>query len=823
MRNPMGEADSRSSFGGLLRRYRMKAGFSQEELAIRANVSLAAVSALERGTRRAPQRQTLTLLLDGLGVAPAERDELFDAASRTRARTQTLQVEVPDPSAGASFQTSFPFYLTSFIARDTELADLDHLLIESRLITIVGAGGIGKTRLVCEFASRVSARFERVIFADLTPLIEGELVAPHIAVVLNVRESAGLDAIVDALVGTRALLVLDNCERVIEASANISKELLRRCPLLTILSTSRERLALAGEWLYRLQPLELPPKAAFDPHEVEAAPAVQLFIQRAAANATHFRFQTDELPDVAEICRRLDGIPLAIELAAARLPTLGIRQLRIRLDERVTSFGGFRDAPVRHQTMRSTIAWSFDLLDSQERVMIERIGIFVGGFSLDAAKSVCCDDAMDITLAIDVLARLVEKSLLLANHEGSESRYRLLEPLRLYSLDHLHESGAFDAIAHRHACWVAERADAADLETRQGFTHRSITMQMVPDIDNVRAALERLLKLGGLPNIALAARIVGGLRTLWTRLCLLDEAVRWTRDIFVHLPPDREPELSANLMRLQIQAVPQPPEREMIENADRIFRRVSDHYAIFNLYANLMLTAAQIGDFELAELARDKAERSLKDEVSFDPMFRAHFLSMQSFILAYQGSLDEARQIDNEATAMYVSQSSQFRSTHCRVRAIIEAFAGNYSAAIAIEREFLTLDGVSDRMIIEAYGSLAASLFLNGEIDEARFALRKCVSDTFVNEGRSFCESVQVGAAISAFDGDLRMAAHLKGFYDRNVSTRKWAFRNPLEIRLDETIAIAFSNRPDFHDREWLAASGRRMTVGETRALILSL
>jgi transcriptional regulator with XRE-family HTH domain len=218
--SPVRESASRPSFGDLLRRYRTSAGFSQEELAGRANVSLAAVSALERGTRRAPQRQTLTLLLRDLDLEAPERDELLEAASRSRARTRSTVLGDGEPLSGSTNQKSLPLYLTSFVAQ-AEIADLARLLRDSRLVTIVGAGGIGKALLACEAASRLGASFESIIFADLAPLIDDDMVVPYLVRILKVegREGSVIEAVASALGNGRFLRILDNCERILSATA----------------------------------------------------------------------------------------------------------------------------------------------------------------------------------------------------------------------------------------------------------------------------------------------------------------------------------------------------------------------------------------------------------------------------------------------------------------------------------------------------------------------------------------------------------------------------------------------------------------------------
>jgi predicted ATPase/transcriptional regulator with XRE-family HTH domain len=354
-------------FGELLRAHRLSAGLSQEHLAERAGISLAAVNMLERGVRRAPYLQTVMKLADALLLAGADRAAFVAAASARRFRTQAAVPHAQRPKA------RLPVYLSSFIGRAGEVAECVGLLRSNRLVTIVGAGGIGKTRLATAVAESVAAEYQPVVFVDLARAPNDDLFA------LQIAEAFGLDAVSDAtervataLGDTPALIVLDNCEHVIEAAARFAATLLQRCLVVRILATSRERLAISGEQVFRACPLD-------------AAAALELFTQRGRAADPHFAPRDSLLAEAEEICRRLDGLPLAIELAAARLPALGLPELRRRIDMQLSLPGLYRDAPERHRTIEATIAWSDQLLDDAERALLARAAIFVGGFTLEAA------------------------------------------------------------------------------------------------------------------------------------------------------------------------------------------------------------------------------------------------------------------------------------------------------------------------------------------------------------------------------------------------------------------------------------------------------
>jgi predicted ATPase/DNA-binding XRE family transcriptional regulator len=821
--SPMREPALRSSFGDLLRRYRTSAGFSQEELAQRANISLAAVSSLERGIRRAPQRHTVELLLNGLGLGAAARAELLEAALRSRARTRGPAVI--GVSHGGK-QLNCPLYLTSFVANDTEMTGLQTLIRGNRLVTIVGAGGIGKTRLACEVASRLSDEFDLIVFADLAPLIEGEMLIPYLAGVVSAENGGGapIDAIVSAVNTKRVMLLLDNCEQLLEAAASAITALLRSCSTLKIVATSRERLSISGEWIHRLQPLEVPGEGPITLADAQRSPAVQLFVQRARAVEPNFTLREDDVADVLDICHHLDGIPLAIELAVARLPTLGVRQLRQRLGQQFASFTGNRDSPPRHQTMYATIAWSFDLLDVRERRLIERIGIFSGGFTLNAAELVCCDTAVEAPYIVDVLSRLVEKSLLLVSHEGNSSRYRLLEPVRLHSLERLHEADSFADIARRHAVWIADRADAANSEIARSLTDRSITTQMTLELGNIRAALEWLFGSKDAGDIVLAARIVGGLRSVWIRSFLFDEGARWSREIFARLDDDEQPELSALVMLLQIQSAPQPVDAQTVERAVRLFTRAGNYYALCNFYINFMQVTANIGDFDRASMACTEATRLFASEQVMKGPFYARFLSTHAHLLGLLGQFAEARVVDAAALTILEKEGApQDHARRCELRKLIEAFAGNYAYAIRLANEALAIFSDGHSVNIEsAYADLASYHFLDGDLDRAQSALR-----TALAAGRlhylGFNVVAHVGAAMMARRGAFEAAARLKGFVDCHESARKGSFRNPVEIRLNETITAAFADRADGPEFERLMILGAQMSAADVRSLLRDL
>src|SRR6266704_707033 len=391
-----------------------------------------------------------------------------------------------------------PAQLTSFIGRERETATLQELLKGTRLLTLTGAGGSGKTRLALEVASRLGggAQYpDGIAWVELAPLANPELVPQHVADALGVRRDgirAAADALLEALRDWKALLVLDNCEHLVEACARLAEALLRGCPRLRILATSREALGIGGEQAWLVPALALPAAEAGKPVTravAAASEAIQLFVERTQAVRPSFELRDDNVAAIAHICRRLDGLPLAIELAAARARVLDPQQIAARLDD---VFGlltsGSRTALPHHRTLRSTIEWSYALLTEQEQILFRRLAVFAGGFTIDAVEAVAEGGAISAGDVLDLLSGLVDKSLVLLETEALEARYRMLETIRQFAQERLVEAGEAAALGRRHAQFFLARAVAADpfLPVHaEGWQER-----LAEDVGNLRAAAD---------------------------------------------------------------------------------------------------------------------------------------------------------------------------------------------------------------------------------------------------------------------------------------------------------------------------------------------
>jgi predicted ATPase len=385
-----------------------------------------------------------------------------------------------------------PTETTSFIGREAELDTIEELLRLSRLLTLTGPGGSGKSRLALRAGTQVSGRYaDGVWLIQFAPIGQPDLVVPTVALALSVREEPGqtlLGSIVARLRDTEALLIVDNCEHVIEAAADTIAALLRSCPRLRILATSQTRLGVPGEASWPVPPLTVPEPEMADPQAAAEAESVRLFCDRAALARPGFGLTGENVAAVGEICRQLDGIPLAIELAAARVSALTVAQLAARLGNRFRLLtGGSRAALPRHRTLEAAIEWSHDLLSETEQVCFRRMAVFAGGCTIDAVETVCPDDALPLDVVFETVTALIDRSLLTTEERSGSMRYGMLESIHQYALGRLEASGEDSALHRQHMAWLLDFAGQADLA---GPDQAAWLDLLDADRDNFRAGLE---------------------------------------------------------------------------------------------------------------------------------------------------------------------------------------------------------------------------------------------------------------------------------------------------------------------------------------------
>jgi predicted ATPase/DNA-binding CsgD family transcriptional regulator len=498
------------------------------------------------------QRKALCLTQAELGaalgvaantVARWERGELRIGhpvrvrAALTRLEAQLLAV---GPTERPDVSTNLPARLPPLVGRGDALVELRDLLrSESALVTLTGTAGCGKTRLAIHLAREFVTSFrDGVWLVDLAPLRDPSLVAHTVAAVLGVRERSGepmLDTLVANLKPRRLLLVLDNCEHLVGAVAALAHALLRGCNGVRLLATSREPLQLDLEITWRVpslavpDPLRMQPVPEFD--EIVQSPAVRLFVARAQAVDREFDLTTQNAQAAAEVCARLDGLPLAIELAAARTRVMSIEELRHRLDDRFQLLVGTdRGKPNRHRTLQAALDWSHQLLSPDEQILFRCLGVFVGGCQLEAIEAVCSDERAERPDVLELLAGLVEKSLVIKADFGGVARYRQLETLRQYSQQHLRLSGAESSLQRRHAEWCVSLVERAAPQM-QTVDEAKWLGRFILELDNLRAALAWCAADTTSERTDIGLRLVDGLRDLWLDRGQHAEARRWTESM----------------------------------------------------------------------------------------------------------------------------------------------------------------------------------------------------------------------------------------------------------------------------------------------------
>lgn len=523
-----------NAFASLLKQTRLQAGLTQAELAEAAGLSLRTVQHLECGGG-SPYARTARRLADALHLSNDTR-AAFELTARPMSTAASASDMPVTAERGPAAQSSLPNALSSFVGRQHELAQVRSLLNTARLLTLTGSGGIGKTRLAVEVARGFAAEAgQRVCLVELASITDSAAVPGAVATALGLHEPLDrqpIETLVHFLRNEQLLVILDNCEHVLQGCAELADVVLAGCPHMRILATTRERLGILGETTWRVPSLTVPPDG-MPLEQMAACDATQLFVQRATALVPEFVLSDQNASAIARLGNRLDGIPLAIELAAAQLPALSVQQIAERVDDSLRLLvHGNRSAPPRQQTLRATVAWSYALLDRPEQLLFDRLSVFAGGWTLEAAEHVCADPdnrGADGRIrhhdVVDLLARLVAKSLVIATPDGQGTmRYRALESLRQYGRESLTERSELDATNDRHAdfflLWARRKMPPSDtlLPLRETSA----------ELDNLRVALRWLIDGRDMNRVL---RLGAALRWYWFQLGRLSEGAYWYSQI----------------------------------------------------------------------------------------------------------------------------------------------------------------------------------------------------------------------------------------------------------------------------------------------------
>jgi predicted ATPase/DNA-binding CsgD family transcriptional regulator len=671
----------------------------------------------------------------------------------------------------ASFAHNLPVQLTTFIGRESEMAQVRALLAGSRLVTLTGAGGVGKTRLALQVAAELPVEFPAGVWlVDLAPLADPALVPVTAAHSLGLPDQIGVAAMatVAGFIGERrALIVLDNCEHLVEACAELAEELLRACPGLVILATSREPVGAAGEASWQVPPLPVD------------GDAVALFADRGQRARPGFVVSPENGAAVTDICRRLDGIPLAIELAAARLRAFSPAEIAAGLHDRFRLLtGGARTAVRRQQTLRASVDWSHALLAESERVLLRRLAVFAGGFDLDAAAAVCAGDGLDQHRVLEELVSLVDKSLVVAEEFEGVTSYRMLETVREYALEKLGDSGQANTVRTRHGDHYTALA-ARLAPPSSGDLGRQIA-RMEADIDNLRAAFQWNLELA---DSEAALRLASSLQPLWLGRSRQLEGVAWFDAALAGQPAGGETVAPAVWVRAVTDAAvldqytDSPLRRRAeIENSVALAREIGDPV----LQSRALAAAGCI-----ALLYRDDGQQRLEQALELarqagETWTLTQILAWQAYAAFICGDSVATRSAAEEAIALAEQTGDREMSHRCRTwlaRALL--WQGELQRARSLHEE-LVAEAVAERsqmgqlLGLAGLGITFAFLGLPGE---ASAAGRECIAiaDGLGDSVRKVdgTYSLAYGAMASGDPGTLREASEAC-WHLLNVQREAW-------------------------------------------------
>jgi predicted ATPase/DNA-binding winged helix-turn-helix (wHTH) protein len=583
-------------------------------------------------------------------VAPVEPGGAGEPPSAPEPASSGKVSPAPASRAAAS---NLPQPLTGLIGREAELAEIKTLLKRSRLVTLTGSGGVGKTRLTIEAGREVLDRYpDGVWLAELAPLKDAQLVTSIVAEVSGVGRNAPaatVEILVSALKDRELLLIIDNCEHVIAEVARVAEALIRGCPRVAILASSRERLAIAGENVIRVPSLPAPPASTLTAADAREFPAVQLFVERTNALGLGFALSDDNAAAVGAVCRRLDGIPLAIELAVPRLKVLSPQELARGLDERFRLLcQGNRTALPRQQTLHALIDWSYGLLSKAEKTLLARLSVFLGSATLDSITAVVTGAELAREEVGDLLFSLVEKSLVHADVSANDTRYGLLESTRHYASEKLAQAAA---MRRRHAEHFAARLAQATTQWETVPTQQWIA-RYAADVDNLRGALDWAFGPDG--DLGIGLELVGRSHVLWAELGLMLEQRRWVDQALAKTGKKTPADVAARLLSWQageVRELDDPKDYDEAIRAAALYRKLGDGF-----HAGRALLRA--GTTRLAPDNVHEGERLLREAHALvraggATKTLARCLSALASARLFAGDLDKAHALHEEAIGVY--------------------------------------------------------------------------------------------------------------------------------------------------------------------------
>ncbi|HEX3462713.1 MAG TPA: helix-turn-helix domain-containing protein [Candidatus Elarobacter sp.] len=731
------------TFGDMLREHRIAAGLTQDQLADRARLSSKAVSAIERGARRRPYAATISALAEALALSGAALAEFRDVAVR-RPASRTF---------------SLPRYTTSYVERPSEHSELAGLLRDHTLVTVVGAGGTGKTRLAVQVAGDVvPSSYESVVFVDCDSLGDGDRITEHICAELSRAR--------------RVLVILDSCERAIPSVRRLIEAFRNVSSAFRFLATSRQRVRVSGEAIYPLHGFAVPSERSRE-HELTPSAPARLFQERALMRDRSFALTHEVHAVVLEICRRLEGLPLAIELAASRVGALSVFEIRDELFRTYSILSTeYRDVPARHRSLAASIDWSLSDLAPEEREALSRLTAFRRSFTVQAAEALLDDAANRSPLA--VIASLVEKSLIATDSSAGTARYRLTEATRAFVRDVRTDAPALAASARRHARWLAEFADEADA-TYLRMPHGSWMKMVGSWLDDARAAVGWALGEGDDPDVA--GRIIGGLRGIWRTSGFASECCRWVEATLPLLDAASRPAVVSRVYRALAQTSTGFPRVEAALRSKALAESAGDRVAIAASATMITEGLFEMGHYGAALETVSRNARLIEEMDLRETLLYARTFYDRSLIFRavgqperVAGELEAAMRIASRTGDDWVALD--IRS----VSADLASDAGNHADALSVANEALQhARGLGwDVFVVSSLNSIAASQLSMNRTEDALSSAADALALSRGRDALGFDTSLEHLAMIAASRGRFRDAALLHAFVENSLERKAY-------------------------------------------------
>ena len=757
--------------------------------------------------------------LKELGVEPSEQTRLlYERLKKEAENLGTKSALAAADRYQEKPKTNLPVPLTSFIGRERETEEAKSLLSSGRLLTLTGTGGIGKTRLAIHVAKDlVKSYTDGVWWVELAPVMDSPLVPQVVAQVFGIRESPGqplTESLKRFLREKQVLLVLDNCEHVIASCARLVDDLLSHCPALKILATSREALGITGEATLQVPALSFPVLAHLSQfQELREFESIRLFVERAALIHPKLALTPQNVFAVTQICHRLDGIPLAIELASARVKVLTLEEIAARLDDRFTLLTqGSRTALPRHQTLRALIEWSDDLLSAPERLLWRRLSVFIGGWTLEAASFICTDDLLPQAQVLERLSELVDKSLVLVEEREGAARYHMLETIRQYGQEKLQSSGEYARISDQHWAFFMELAEEATsklLTTEQKKWFARLDSEYL----NLRSALEWAIETDPVNALRLAA----ALGQYWEIRGHIGEG-RIAIERALKQAQDVPKEIRADALRWQSKFVARQGDyaraKEPLEESLELSRELGDKRGVAKSLHNAGMVFSLQGDYTAAKASYEESLALLKG--TGDKREIAALTTSLGNVANYMSDYETARRYQEQSVSLFRELGDKFGLFIAlnNLGLVLERQGDNSAARRYYEESIATAYELGEKNLVAyALNGLAHLLCLQDEPDEAARNYRESLLvSQEIGEKRCIAYCLEGFAKIDSRYGGATRAAHLLGA----AESLRQAIGAPLiEAERDELDQDVIAARKQLGERafEDAFAQGRAMML----------